>query len=135
MSPSYTTAVSFSSLLWHFFFKGTYIPLGTNSGWLTAIFFFSSVVKPAFCVVSATLNVVGTAILGIHFPVASWIWYATALALSIGEPPPIEIRTSAPEALTSSVASRIARIGLKMFQFQNGGERDLEKLTHADQSC
>ena len=51
-SPSYTTA------------------LGTSSGSLTAILCFSSVVKPAFCVVSATLSVVGTAMLGIHLPVS-----------------------------------------------------------------
>jgi hypothetical protein len=52
------------------FNSGKNLPFGTSSGSLTAILAFSSVVKPAFCVVSATLKVVGTAMLGIHFPVS-----------------------------------------------------------------
>jgi len=95
------------------------LPLGTSSGSLTAILCFSSVVKPAFCVVSATLNVVGTAMLGIHLPVSWWILYAIAFAESIGEPPPIEIKTSHPDFDISAVASRISWIGLLMCQMRN----------------
>jgi len=98
-------------------FESWYAPFGTSSGLLTAILCFSSVVKPAFCVVSATLSVVGTAILGIHFPVSSWMLYAIAFAESIGEPPPIDTSTSHPDLDIKAVASLMSWIGLLHVSF------------------
>jgi hypothetical protein len=62
-------------------------------------------VYPAAAVVSATLKVVGIAMLGTHDPVSLWTWNAMALVASIGDPPPTDIKTSAPDSLNCEAAS------------------------------